>query len=481
MRVLRPLALTAVLAGAAVAQRPSTAPARPATAANDAIRIPFERYTLANGLTVILSQDRSTPTVAVDIWYHVGSKNEVAGRTGFAHMFEHVMFTGSLNVPYGLHDRMTEGVGGSNNGSTSTDRTNYYETIPSNYLETSLWMEADRMGFLLEKLDSAKFVAQRDIVQNERRQGIDNQPYGRAGEIITAAMYPTTNPYSWPIVGYMSDLQQANLEDVKNFFRLYYAPTNATLAVVGDFDVAQTKAWIAKYFGGLPKGAAITRPVVSPPTMTAERRLVYEDRVQVPRLYIRWPSIGTKHGDQYALSVLGQILTGSRTARLTKTLVYDRQAAASVFAGQSSQELLGSFSLQVTPRPGNSLTSLEVATDSVIERVKREGPTTEEIQRATAGLEFGFVSGLESNLGKAETLLNGSVYLGDPGYYRTQFTKLRSVTPNDVKRVANTYLGAGRVVLSVVPTGKLDQASRPDQSTKVTVTADGARYIMEGK
>jgi zinc protease len=201
----------------------------------------------------------------------------------------------------------------------------------------------------------------------------------------------------------------------------------------------------------------------------------------VPRLYMRWPSIGTKHGDTHALSVLGQILSGGRTARLTKTLVYDRQAAASVFAGQSSQELLGSFSLQITPRPGNSLTSLEIATDSVLERVKREGPTTEEIQRATAGLEFGFVSGLESNLGKAETLLNGSVYLGDPGYYRTQYQKLRGVTPNDVKRVANTYLGAGRVVLSVVPTGKIDQASRPDQSTKVTVTADGARYLMEGK
>ncbi len=481
MRLFRPaVALTITLAGTAVAQRPATT-ARPANASNDAIRIPFETYKLANGLTVILSQDRSTPTVVVDVWYHVGSKNEVAGRTGFAHMFEHVMFTGSLNVPYGLHDRMTEGVGGSNNGSTSTDRTNYYETVPANYLETALWMEADRMGFLLEKLDSAKFVAQRDIVQNERRQGIDNQPYGRAGEIMTAAMYPTTNPYSWPIVGYMTDLQQANLDDVKSFFRLYYAPTNATLAVVGDFDVAQTKAWIAKYFAGLPKGAAITRPVVSPPTMTTERRLVYEDRVQVPRLYIRWPSIGTKHGDTHALGVLGQILSGGRTSRLTKTLVYDRQAAASVFAGQSSQELLGAFSLQITPRPGNSLTSLEIATDSVIERVKREGPTVEEIQRATAGLEFGFVSNLESNLGKAETLLNGSVYLGDAGYYRTQYQRLRSVTPNDVKRVANTYLGAGRVVLSVVPTGKLDQASRPDQSTKVTVTADGGRYIMEGK
>ena len=475
MRLLRTvLALSVGLAGAAPAQRP-------ASTSNDAIRIPFERYTLPNGLTVILSADHTTPTVAVDIWYHVGSKNEVPGRTGFAHMFEHVMFTGSLNVPYGMHDRMTEGVGGSNNGSTSNDRTNYYETIPANYLETSLWMEADRMGFLLEKLDSAKFVAQRDIVQNERRQGIDNQPYGRAGEILTAAMYPASNPYSWPIVGYLTELQQAQLEDVKNFFRLYYAPTNATLAVVGDFDPAQTKAWIAKYFNGLPKGQPITRPVAESPKMTAEKRLVFEDRVQVPRLYVRWPSIGIKHNDTWALSVLGQILTGSRTARLTKALVYDRQSAASAFAGQASRELLGDFGIQVTPRPGNSLTSIEVAMDSVIERLKREGPTADEIQRATAGLEFSFVANLEDNLGKAEMLLAGSVFRGDAGYYRTQYQSLKSVTANDVKRVANTYLGAGRVVLSVVPLGKLDQASKPDMNTRVTVSPDGGHYIMEGK
>jgi zinc protease len=481
MRRFRPvIALSLALASTALAQRPTTT-ARPASASNDAIRIPFERYTLPNGLTVILSPDKTTPTVAVDIWYHVGSKNEVRGRTGFAHMFEHVMFTGSLNVPYGLHDRMTQGVGGMNNGSTSTDRTNYYESIPSNYLETSLWMEADRMGFLLEKLDSAKFVAQRDIVQNERRQSVDNQPYGRSFEIMMAAMYPESNPYSWPIVGYITELQQAQLEDVKNFFRLYYAPANATLAVVGDFDVAQTKAWIAKYFGTLPKGAAITRPTAEIPKMTAEKRLVFEDRVQIPRLYVRWPTVGMKNDDSFALQVLGQILTGSRTARLTKALVYDRQSAASVGAGQSSRELLGDFGIQITPRPGNSLTSIEVAMDSVIERLKREGPTADEIQRALAGLEFAFVSNLEDNLGKAEMLLSGSVFHGDAGYYRTQYSRLKGVSATDVKRVANTYLGAGRVVLSIVPTGKLDQASRPDMNTKVTVSADGGHYILEGR
>ena len=465
---------TLVAAGTAGAQRPQGA-------STDAVRIPFERYTLPNGLTVILAPDKSTPTVAVDVWYHVGSKNEVPGRTGFAHMFEHVMFTGSLNVAYGMHDRLTQGVGGSNNGSTSNDRTNYYESVPTNYLESALWMEADRMGFLLEKLDSAKFAAQRDIVQNERRQGIDNQPYGRSFEIMTTALYPSSNPYSWPVVGYMTDLQQAQLEDVKNFFRLYYAPTNATLAVVGDFEPALAKALVAKYFGDLPRGKPITRPTVTPPKMMTERRLVFEDRVQVPRLYIRWPSVGVTHDDTYALALLGQVLTGSRTARLTKTLVYDRQSAANVFAGQASREALGDFGIQITPRPGNSLTSIEIETDSVIERLKREGPTADEIERATAGIEFGFVSNLEDNLGKAEMLLSGSVFQGDAGYYRTQYAKLRGVTGADVKRVANTYLGAGRVILSIVPQGKIDQASKPESSAKVTVTPDGARYIMEAK
>ena len=485
---MRPLSVrTSVVAALTLASAASLAPVATAAAqrqqsrANDAINIPFEKVTLPNGLTVILSPDKSTPTVTVDVWYHVGSKNEEPGRTGFAHMFEHVMFTGSGNVPYGLHDRLTEGVGGNNNGSTSWDRTNYYENVPANYLETALWMESDRMGFLLDKLDSAKFAAQRDIVQNERRQGTDNQPYGRWFEILAAATYPSSNPYSWPVVGYLTDLKAASLDDVKEFFRLYYAPTNATIAIVGDFDPAQAKRWVTKYFGDLPRGKAITRPTATPPTLTAEKRLVYEDRVQLPRLYMRWPTVGMKHDDTYALNVLADILAGSRTARLTKALVYDNQSAASVSAFQNSAELLGDMNLIIVPRPGNTLTSIEASIDSLIDRLKREGPTSEEIQRSLAGLEYGFVSGLERGLGKAETLISGSVIHGDPGYYRTEYEKMRAVTAADVKRVANTYLGAGRVVLSIVPQGKTDLASKPESSTKVTVAADGARYIMENR
>src|SRR5687768_9156711 len=252
---------------------PAAAQRQQAGKAGDAINIPHERYKLPNGLTVILAPEHSTPTLTVDVWYHVGSKNEVPGRTGFAHMFEHVMFTGSGNAAYGTHDRLTSGIGGDNNGTTDNDRTMYYENVPSNYLESTLWLEADRMGFLLDKLDSAKFVAQRDIVQNERRQRIENAPYGRASEIINSALYPASNPYSWPVVGYMTDLQSASLDDVKQFFRLYYAPTNATLSIVGDFDPVEAKRLVTKYFAGLPRGKPIARPTASPPRLTTEKRL----------------------------------------------------------------------------------------------------------------------------------------------------------------------------------------------------------------
>jgi len=443
-------------------------PARPAASGADTIKLPFETYTLPNGLTVILSPDKTTPTVAVNVWYKVGSKNEVVGRTGFAHLFEHVMFTGSGNVPYGLHDKLTEGVGGSNNGTTNNDRTTYYETVPSNYLESALWLEADRMGYLLDSLDLAKLNAQRDIVKNERRQGVDNQPYGRAGEILAHATYPATHPYSWDVIGSMEDLSAASEEDVKNFFRLYYAPNNAYLSVVGDFDTAQTKAWVTRYFGDIGRGKPITRPKVEPVTLSVEKRLYYEDRVQVPRLYIQWPTVGEKSDDRFALDVLGTILSGSRTARITKALVYDEQAAASVQSGQSSNEDVGEFILMITPRPGHTLTSLEAASEAIIERLKKEGPTAEEIQKAIAGEELDFVSNLESNLGKAFELADGAGYHNDAGYFRTAYKKTLSVTAEDVKRVANKYLTGGRVVLSVVPEGKADQAAKPDQSKRVT-------------
>jgi zinc protease len=462
---LRQVALAAcvVLASGAAAQQPPSP-----GGGSDTIRIPFETYTLPNGLTVILSQDHATPTVAVNVWYHVGSKNEAPGRTGFAHLFEHVMFTGSGHVPYGLHDKLTEGVGGNNNGTTSNDRTTYFEIVPSNYLESALWIEADRMGFLLDTLDLVKLNAQRDIVKNERRQGVDNQPYGRVDEILARATYPASHPYSWDVIGSMEDLSAASEEDVKSFFRVYYAPNNALLAIVGDFDVAQAKGWVTKYFGDIPRGKPVTGPNAPPVVLPGEQRLVYEDRVQVPRLYIQWPTIGEKDDDNFALDVLSAILSGPRTARLTKALVYDQQSAAGVSARQGSNEDVGEFLLTITPRPGRSLTDLETTADLIIDKLKNGGPTAEEIEKATSGEELAFVGSLESNLGKAMRLCNGAGFHGDAGYFRTAYQKSLAVTAADVKRVANKYLTKGRVVLSVVPLGKLDQASRPAESKKVT-------------
>jgi zinc protease len=434
---------------------------------SSAIKIPHETYKLPNGLSVILSVDKSTPTVAVDVWYHVGSKNELPGRTGFAHLFEHVMFTGSGHAPYGVHDKLTGGIGGSNNGTTDNDRTTYYETVPSNYLEDQIWLEADRMGFLLDTLDLAKLNAQRDIVKNERRQRVDNVPYGRAGEILGHATYPASHPYSWDVIGSMTDLSAASENDVKNFFRTYYAPNNAILTIVGDFDPAQAKAWVTKYFADLPKGKDIVRPSVQPVTLSTETRLVFEDRVQVPRLYIQWPTVGQVSDDRYALNVLGSVLSSGRTSRLAKALVYETQAAAGVGAFQSSNENVGEFLMTITPRPGHSLTDLEAAADAIIAKFKTEGPTPEEVQRATAGIEVNFLSGLQSNLNKAFTLADGLGYHASSSYFETNYQKATAVTPADVKRVANQYLTKGRVILSIVPMGKLDQASKPGESKKV--------------
>ncbi|HEV8148847.1 MAG TPA: pitrilysin family protein [Gemmatimonadales bacterium] len=444
-----------------------------------ALSIPFEHYVLPNGLQVILSVNRTIPQASVDVWYHVGSKNEVPGRTGFAHLFEHVMFTGSGHVPYGMHDRLTEGVGGNNNGSTTNDRTNYWENVPSNYVESALWLESDRMGFLLDKLDDAKFVAQRDVVQNERRQGVDNQPYGRAFEILTTALLPDTHPYSWPIVGYIADLQKATVDDVKQFFRLYYAPSNATLTIVGDFDPAQVKQWVSKYFGGLPRGAPITRPAAPAPP-PAGKRMVFEDRVQVPRLYLAWNAAGEDSEDSAALDLLADVLSGPRTARLTKALVFDQQSAANVAAFHSSGELHGTLVISLTPRPGHSLSELEASTDSILERLKQDGPSVDELARAIAGTEFRFVSGLESNLGKAETLAAGQVFHRDPAWYQKEYANLKATTATDIRRVANKYLTGSRAVLSIVPVGKPGDASHAEQSIKVTVSPDGGHYLMGG-
>jgi zinc protease len=465
------LLLLVAVSAASAQDTPKPTPLTAVPKAKNQINIPYEKYTLPNGLTVILSQDKSAPTVMVNVAYHVGSKNEVLGRTGFAHLFEHVMFTGSGNVPYGTHDRLTEGVGGYNNGGTSNDMTFYFESVPANYLETMLWLESDRMGWLLDKLDSTKYNAQRSIVQQERKQRVDNVPYGRASEIIASHMYPSTHPYSWSPIGHLSDLQAAPVDAVKEFFRQYYAPNNATVAIVGDFEPAQAKAIVRKYFGELPRGKAIVRPKLAQQTLATEQRLTFVDSAVTssPRLFISWPSASVKSDDNYALSTLGSVLAGSRTARLTKELVYDRQLAATVSAGQNSMEDAGAFNITITPRPNVSLTQLEMIADSIVDRIKRDGPTADEMTRAKAGDELSFISGLESSLNKSLTLVSNEAFFGDPAYsFKVEYPKQQAVTAADVRRVANKYLTKGRIVLSVVPVGQADKAAKAAESAVVT-------------
>jgi zinc protease len=448
-----------VLALPGAAQQPQS-PAAP--------RIPVEQYQLPNGLTVLLSVDHSAPVVAVDVEHHVGSKNEEPGRTGFAHLFEHVMFTGSGHVPYGVHDRYTEGVGGFNNGSTNNDKTNFYESVPSNYLETELWLESDRMGWLLDALDIDKLNAQRDVVKNERRQSYDNRPYGRVSEILNSQMYPPGHPYHWPVIGSMADLSAASEADVKAFYNKWYGPNNAVLVVAGDFDPAQAKAWIAKYFGPIPSGPAITRPVVPAARLDSAKRFVYEDNVALPELFIEWPGVGVQSSDRAALEVMGSILSGDRTQWLTQEFVYNRRWASQIFLYPDANENAGTIDLQVVPIPGTDLTALESAIDSVIDRFKETGPTDEQMKKATASLEFASYSRMQSMLGKAVTLASGWIYHDDPSWYAKDVAQTLAVTAADVKRVANTWLGPNRIVLSAVPMGKRNLASHPDQSVPIT-------------
>jgi zinc protease len=463
----RPLQLAVALLSFAVA--PVAARAQSAPIASPKLQV--ERYTLPNGLTVLLSEDKSAPIVAVDLWYHVGSKNEKPGRTGFAHLFEHMMFEGSAHVPDGEHLKLIEGAGGDINGSTTEDRTNYYDVVPSSELETALWLESDRMGYLLPVLTPEKLDTQRGVVQNERRQRVDNQPFGSQADIIPAAIYPSTNPYSWSVIGSMADLSAASVDDVKNFFRTYYAPNNATLAIVGDFDNAKAKAWVAKYFAEIPSGPAITRPVVEPVTLSTNKRLVLEDtKARLPQIVFVWPSVGGDSPDELALEGLASVLTRDRTSRLAKLLVYDRQLATSVNARQGSNENAGEFYIRVSPRPNASLTEIERLVDSTVTSMAAAPPTEREVQRLKNYTVVGAISGLQSVLDKADELLDGQTFYGNPTHLvDVDLPAYRALTPADVHRVAARYLAAPHVVLSMVPAGKLDLIANPQLSyTNVT-------------
>ena len=418
-------------------------------------RIAYEKYTLPNGLQVILHEDHSTPIVAVNTWYHVGSGDEQPGRTGFAHLFEHIMFMGSQNVPVGMFDQWLEAAGADNNGSTTEDRTNYYEVLPSNALELALWLDADRMGWLLPTMDLPKVDLQRDVVKNERRQGVDNVPYGRADETILAALYPSSHPYSWPVIGSMADLSAATLDDTRNFFRTYYAPNNATLAIAGDFDPVQAKRLVAKYFGAIPRGPAVKRRTTVPAVVIpADKFLVLEDKVQLPRLFYAWPTVKLFAPDDAALDILAQVLANDKNSRLYKKLVYDLQIAQSVRAFQESSRLTGKFTLDVLPKPGQATADIDKLVRAEVSGIINNGITQRELVRAQNSYRAQFLDRIASVLGKADILNSYNYFAGTPDYVQQDAARYDRVTAADVQRVARTYLGKPKIVLTVVPEGK---------------------------
>jgi zinc protease len=431
-----------------------------ALAQESKLAVPHAYFVLPNGLRVILHEDHSTPTVSVNVWYHAGSAREKTGRTGFAHLFEHILFEGSGHVAEGDFDNFLEAAGGNNNGSTSTDRTNYFETIPSNALELALFLESDRMGYLLDAMSPAKVDGQRDVVKNERRQRIENQPYGMAFITIGENLYATDHPYHWPVIGYMDDLTAASYEDVVDFFKKYYAPNNASLVIAGDIDVAKTRGLVEKWFSDVPRGASVPPQATPSAYLPEEKRLVLEDRVQLPRLYMAWLSPPAFAPGDAELDLLSSVLAGGRNSRLYKRLVYDLQIAQDVSAFQASSRLSSFFTIMATARSGHTLNELEKVIQEEINQLKAEPPTDRELQRAVNQYEASFLRRLESVEAKADQLNNYFMFTGNPDYFNEDLSRYKAVEVKDVRAAALTYLrDDGRVILSIVPQGKKEMAA----------------------
>src|SRR5881394_2610127 len=385
---------------ASPAKAPAQAGTKPPGAKPAPLAVPqlkFEKYKLENGLEVILSEDHRLPMVAVNLWYHVGPANELPGRTGFAHLFEHMMFEGSRHVPGSSHLHYLEGAGASDiNGTTDFDRTNYFETLPANQLELALWLESDRMGYLPDKLDQANLSNQQDVVRNERRQSVENQPYGVVEEDLFHQLFPKGHPYYGDVIGSHQDIQSAKLEDVRNFFKLYYAPNNASLAIVGDFEPEHAKELVEKYFGPLKRGEDAPRITAHTPAITSERHAVIHDNVQLPRVYMGWlTSPIFKPGDAEA-DLAATILGGGKSSRLYKKLVYEKQIAQDVAVNQQSLILGSVFEVQATAKPGVKPEDLEKAINAELEAFRTNGPTEEELKRARNVLESRIIEGLET-------------------------------------------------------------------------------------
>jgi zinc protease len=426
--------------------------------------IPSTRYVLKNGLTLVVHEDHKAPIVAVNVWYHVGSKNEKPGRTGFAHLFEHLMFQPSEHMK-GDVIKTLEALGATDlNGTTNQDRTNYFENVPVTALDTALFIESDRMGHLIGAIDQKKLDLQRGVVQNEKRQG-ENEPYGLVDEVLQPVIYPRNHPYSWTVIGSMEDLNAASLEDVKEWFRTYYGPSNATLVVAGDVKPEDVKARVERYFGHIPPGPPVSRPTSWVARRTGEQRIELQDRVPQSRVYLVWNSAEWGTQDDTLLALAGQVLSTGKSSRLYKRLVYDEQLATDVEASQYTAEIGSNFVVTVTVRPGGDPAAVEKVIKEELALFLEKGPTADELGRARTARLAAFIRGVErigGFGGKSDVLAQGQVYGGDPGSYKKIVAWLKGATPAQLREAGRRWLSDGVAVLTVRPFGDGLEAFAPD-------------------
>ena len=417
------------------------------------VDIPYQKFVLANGLTVIVHEDHKAPIVAVNTWYHVGSKNEKPGKTGFAHLFEHLMFGGSEHSKDRYIDVM-ERIGATDlNGTTNSDRTNYFENVPTSALDMTLWLESDRMGHLLGSFDEKTLTLQRGVVQNEKRQG-ENQPYGVTRQLITQNTYPAGHPYSWTTIGEMADLDAASMNDVKEWFRTYYGPSNVVLVLAGDIDLKTAKEKVQKYYGDIPSGPPVNHQSVWIAKMSGTHRQTVQDRVPQARIYKIWntPQYGSAEADY--LDLVSDVLSSGKSSRFYKRLVYDDQIATDANAFVSPSEIGGQFRVQATARPGQDLRQVEKELDEELARFLKDGPTEEELARVKAQYEANFIRGIErigGFGGKSDRLAQGQVFVGNPEAYKIQLKRVHDVTAEDLRAAANKWLSDGVYILEVTP------------------------------
>lgn len=432
----------------------------------DEIVIPYDKYLLPNGLTLVVHEDHSDPMVHVDVTYHVGSAREVPGRSGFAHFFEHMMFQGSEHVADEEHFKIVSEAGGSMNGSTTSDRTNYFETLPNNQLEKALWLEADRMGFLLDAVTQKKFENQRSTVKNERGQNYDNRPYGLIYEKTSEALYPKGHPYSWPTIGYIDDLNNADVNDLKKFFLRWYGPNNAVLTVAGDVNTTEVIRLVEKYFGPIPRGPEVKMPEKpAPAVVDKDRYISYEDNIRFPMLRMVFPTVPNRDPDEAPLDILADILGGGKNSIFYKNFIKARKAVSATVQ-HPAQELAGQFTVTVLPFPGNSLSDMQKMVGEAFAEFEQKGASDDDLKRFKASYEADMINSLSGIAGKASLLASYQTYTGSPGYISRELERYRNVSKEDVMRVYNKYIKARHaVILSVYPKGHAEMIAAPDNYT----------------